>query len=1458
MPAPGPIRLQLTILVLGLSFTIAAQPACVPVFVTEFSGAGPTEAHAVKSLPDGTMLVAGRAKSTATSADFDGLVTKLSSTGTPIWSFLIGGPGDDIFTGITTLADGSAILYGSTSSFGFAVGKAWIVHIDPNGGVLWSQQVGGADAGTDRLKAIQQYSDGDIICTMNINDSSTNSDPVVFKMGIDGTVRWGHRFDNGGDDSYTSIAFSGDTLYAAGYYTAGGVKQGVITQLRAADGTWLSSVNIYRPDPGYQEEVAGLQIYNNMISYGLFVTQNNTANPDFNDNGIYLTRTGLAGNPLLKFYAQNFGEINYLWPIRTSDSGFAILRSYTGNVGSPSIFRISPDAQLDWGVEMSLYNYGEINPDVDTTGDGGFITAGYFSTYLGAPLRIIKLNAQGEFGTCGLNNLGMFTDTTTSSQQPFTWAFQSFYGPLHSTVSPLAPVLPLTPNPICSSSFCTTSTPIPAGCNKTFRIEYKAGNTSQLRDATPTADGGQIGVGVVNAEEDGLLVKLNSNGDVAWAKSYSAYFNSLIFRRILPTADGNLLVMADDYSNIRGGSTEEVIMMKIDLNGNLLWAHALFRPGYSYNVEVADIAATPDNGFIIIMDDGYGTGGVYNYAVRYDANANIVWQQQITHGFLAPVYKSIFISPDAIFIGYDSYPGDAVSGYFGVDRLDPATGNLTWSQTYSITNNSTKVNRIFAVNDSAYLFLYNYYPFPSTTINHLLVKLDAAGNLFQSLDLVGDPLSPANFDPYEYLDASPPTVTMTPDQDFVLTERVVQGADTSINMTRILQNGTILWSRNLGNTNTYLPANIHPLGKGFLVVGASTTLVPSYGDFNNGFMLKLDSSGQIEPGATSTCLSTDRPFAVSTNSSIALEANINDVEAPIVGLTSTPIAFNALPVSLLPDLFCYNPAICGDVTLQQKGHVCTAGDTLVYYLANAANCSAAATWNYDPTFFRPAALTGDSIQLISLRSGSTTVNAQVQGYCSYTAQSLPAAIVFSSTPVSLGPDTLLCPGNKIILHAGPGYATYLWSDNSTDSTLTISTTGTYTVTTTDQCGDSRSASVLVSPANLSFLLTGDTISCNNSPVRLYASSGYSNYQWTSNSPSAPASNIQPSGDSALVTPASPILNPPTPILYFVSAQKWPGCTLTDSMLVTPLTSPPIRLPADTSLCAGDSLLLDAGSAFARYAWNNGDTTSRIFARQAGSYYLSAQYANGCFSKDTFRLLNVYANPQLSLNKNTVLCLGTERELNAGTGYAQYLWNDGSVGSSLTVSVPGSYWVMVTDQHGCTASDTVNILSTEPPPSGFLPPDTSICQYDKLTLTTLVPFQTYAWNDQSSEPSITLNHAGLYWVEVTDSNGCMGKDSIFVTQKQCLVGLFVPNAFTPNGDGHNDLFRPMLYGNMVNLDFIVFNRWGQRVFETNTQTAGWDGTINGNPAPPGTYVWYCRYQLDGQSEKTAKGTVILIR
>ncbi len=238
-------------------------------------------------------------------------------------------------------------------------------------------------------------------------------------------------------------------------------------------------------------------------------------------------------------------------------------------------------------------------------------------------------------------------------------------------------------------------------------------------------------------------------------------------------------------------------------------------------------------------------------------------------------------------------------------------------------------------------------------------------------------------------------------------------------------------------------------------------------------------------------------------------------------------------------------------------------------------------------------------------------------------------------------------------------------------------------------------------------------------------------------------------------------------------------------------------------------------------------------------------------------VNVHATPIISLDKDSVLCAGSTRNLTAGEGYSRYVWNNGSTDPSLNVSDTGKYWVSVTSQNGCTAADTAYISTFGSIPSHFLPRDTTICQFAKLTIQPTYAYQNYLWSDQSTASTITVSQPGLYQLQVTDSNQCVGSDSLLLATKECLQGLFVPNAFTPNGDGLNDIFRPLLFGNITRYRFAVYNRWGEKVFETQTSGQGWDGKQNGVPLGNGAFVWYCQYQLDGQPETTKEGTVVLI-
>jgi gliding motility-associated-like protein len=1439
--------LFLLLVLLSLTHRSMAQVSCTAVFVNEYrgTGGGPLQPHAVKALPDGTLLVAGRA-ALVTSSTYDGFVSKHAADGTPVWTFFLGGAGNDDFTGITPLTDGSFMLYGTTSSFGYPGGKGWLVHIDANGAVLWSGQLGATGTGTDRIKTVQQYTDGDIVGSFNANDSSAASDPVIFKMGLDGTLRWTHRFDNGNDDSYTTLAISGDTVYAGGYYSSGGMKLAVLTEVGAATGADLLSRNLNNGDATLNEEVNSLEIYNNIISYGIYVTKGSSYSAT---NALVYVQTDLAGNNRSVTYAQDPQGLSPLKAIRTPDGGFMVLRTNEATVGYPSLYKVNAYGYMDWG--LALQNFG-IFSTADVFPDGGTITAGHYLMLTGGfgeGMNLTRATARGEIGSCNISAGRLNAGPSGYQTAAFTWAAEPLFPVLSAVIAPVSAPDPLTVlSSSCASSVCTDQTPIPAGCGKTYNIQYTSERSSLLRDVIATTDGGRVAVGnLMNtiddnafAQLDGLVTKYQSNGSIAWTKNYNIPGHAMYFRRILHTADGNLLVFTNDYYTIANYAYAAMGMLKLDNNGNILW-YRQFSNGYT---EIADAVSTPDNGFVVALNDNYGSGAEdYSNVTRFDPNGNVLWRTQVTQPAYTPIYRAITCTQDAVFVGYDTY----LYAYdeFGVDRLDLATGNMIYSRRHTAgTGTFVQVNSLFAINDSAYIFLYDNV---SGTTTNLMVGLDKQGNIFRGLHLGADPMLPINDAVYGYLDATPPSVAITADQDFWLASRVsVSGAD-YVTVTHLKVDGTVESSKLHSAISGYQIYNTRPQGKGLILVGSLLAQHTGNDFFTNSFALKLDSTGQLQTGASANCVATDRPFPVTPCTTCGDVFEQPKTAGPPYTGTMTPASPYNQNNDMTSVLLCFQQGNCNTVNLKQKGPACALHDTLVYYLDNSANCGAAATWTYDPSILLPSMVTGDSIQLVVQKAGATSVGAQIEGYCSYSSQTIPVNIVLGGAPsLGLPADTVICTNGPISLQAAPGFASYLWNDNSTASSLQVSVPGQYSVVATDLCGNPQTASTLVTDANAAFHLTPDTIRCNSDIDTLRASVGYTDYQWS------PGNNLQAFGNEALVTPG-------VTTLYTVTAQLSPGCTVTHSALVTALLSPPVSLGDDSSICSGDSLLLDAGLLFNSYSWSTGATGSKIYVSQAGVYSLSALYSNGCASRDTFQLLSLYTVAAPALNKDSVLCIGTDRALNAGPGYASYLWNDGSTGPSLDISQPGLYWVSVTDQHGCVAADTANVVAMVAPPAGFLVPDTSICQYGDLVISTLVPFAGYSWSDLSTGSSLTITQPGVYWVQVTDNNGCIAKDSILVSGKECLVGLFVPNAFTPNGDGHNDRFKPLYYGTAAHFDFAVFNRWGQKVFETQSPGgAGWDGTINGTPSPGGVYVWYCRYQPDGQPEAMAKGTVILIR
>jgi gliding motility-associated-like protein len=233
-------------------------------------------------------------------------------------------------------------------------------------------------------------------------------------------------------------------------------------------------------------------------------------------------------------------------------------------------------------------------------------------------------------------------------------------------------------------------------------------------------------------------------------------------------------------------------------------------------------------------------------------------------------------------------------------------------------------------------------------------------------------------------------------------------------------------------------------------------------------------------------------------------------------------------------------------------------------------------------------------------------------------------------------------------------------------------------------------------------------------------------------------------------------------------------------------------------------------------------------------------------------------PKINLPRDTVLCMGSTMILDPGIGYADYLWQDGSGNESISVSEKGLYWVQLTGKNGCISRDTTNIRSVESLPVSFLPSDTIICAGEPWEIHPLASFNSYVWSTGETSGSIVVSNAGLYSLQVVDRNGCMGKDSLRVETKKCPFGIYFPNAFTPNRDGLNDIFRPVIIGRPVIYKLSIYNRWGQQIFETTDPAHGWNGTIKNTDQESGSYIWTCTYQFNTQEKMIRKGVFLLLR
>jgi gliding motility-associated-like protein len=239
------------------------------------------------------------------------------------------------------------------------------------------------------------------------------------------------------------------------------------------------------------------------------------------------------------------------------------------------------------------------------------------------------------------------------------------------------------------------------------------------------------------------------------------------------------------------------------------------------------------------------------------------------------------------------------------------------------------------------------------------------------------------------------------------------------------------------------------------------------------------------------------------------------------------------------------------------------------------------------------------------------------------------------------------------------------------------------------------------------------------------------------------------------------------------------------------------------------------------------------------------------------------SPRLSL-RDTSICVDDSLKINAPLGYLMYTWNNGTTLPYLWVSKSGLYSLKVMDTNRCIGYDTVQVARypiqklTITAPTEVEKADMFVAKAEGNA------YKTLQWKpaalfecDTCAQNKLSLTSTTMLYLYYTDIHQCRYKDSLLIDVALYTADFEFPNAFSPNGDNKNDYFYPEGdYGTRA--VFQIYNRWGEKVFESSVAKPRWDGTYKGEPQPAGVYSYYGILTLRSGKTVARKGTVTLIR
>ncbi|MEP6749665.1 MAG: M43 family zinc metalloprotease [Bacteroidota bacterium] len=980
--------------------------------------------------------------------------------------------------------------------------------------------------------------------------------------------------------------------------------------------------------------------------------------------------------------------------------------------------------------------------------------------------------------TASLINIPLTFTSTGTGETTYQWLINgvtagSSSSLTHSFITAGSYTIQLiTGNGICSASK-TGSVYVTDKCGHAqyqFQKSYAIGLNSAANNIQATADGGSvlaekvINAGITNT--NAAILKLDATGNAQWMNTYSNITNSA-FMKVKTTMDGGYIAIGNMQApGIQGAL--ETFVVKTDAAGALSWEREIIIQNAFANYGTDIIASADGNYYFTGTIEQPGANGSLDVlAGKLDASGNVQWvigydaRSSETGNGIAEDNNHLIICGNK----------GGTQGYIGLLlQLNKTDGSVAWARTYQssienfldvqVTPDGYYVN---ALRTSAAAGLYT---------DHVYLKTDFTGKLIYSKYI----------QPFGTAKGTDWASSMIKPNGNIISQTTAAFGGTYYDF--LIQEinpvtGTV-WTKKYNKNNAWINTLAITPDNSLWAAGISMeTSAPPL----QTFVMKLDSAGNsgscpssnTQPPLLNAQYITGAPDFTATK--VQAQVSSNHTATPVDVITNTICQYVKCdsvkqPIDTCP--LCVDLHINGTDTLS----ICNPNDSLTVTIIRDFNCPLPLQWIIDTSFAHLTVIDSATIHLTFSKTGTTKLYAKVGNLsCGVVTDSATVNVFSSPHAINLGPDLQLCSFSTLKLSAGEGFKSYLWNDGSADSTLTAYNPGQYFVTATDYCSNQYRDTVNLSLAPVvPFDLGPDLQICNNDTLTITAPGNFQSYSWAANY------NINN------VKAATIKVWPATDTTYTVVAQVAPGCSVVDTIRITVKQSTAIHFGNDTSFCKGDSLLLQAPNGFTTYEWQDGSVNNKYTVTQQGLYWLHATAANGCISKDSIILKNIYPLPVNFLPAPAEICDGKILELKANGNWFAYLWFNHSTNASVSINTPGHYWLQVTSADGCSARDTVIVSSS----------------------------------------------------------------------KNCVDGIYFPNAFTPDGNGNNDTWKPVIRGVPVNYKLNIYNRFGEKVFETTDYKTGWNGIYKSRRQPPGTLVWYCIYQFSGAAIKMEKGPLILVR